>query len=53
MKRGKSASFEAIRIRSSMSTPSSWFTETYPKHGSTFSLTGAQKLHEEQTPFQR
>lgn len=30
-----------------------WFTEVYPKHGSAFSLKVIEKLHEEQTPFQR
>jgi spermidine synthase len=30
-----------------------WFTEVYPKHGSAFSLEVKEKLHEEQTPFQR
>jgi spermidine synthase len=36
----------------STANPAHWFTERYPKHGSAFSFTGAQKLHEEQTPFQ-
>lgn len=30
-----------------------WFTEVYPKHGSAISLKVVEKLHEEQTPFQR
>lgn len=30
-----------------------WFTEVYPHHGSAFSLRVKDKLHDEQTPFQR
>ena len=30
-----------------------WFSETYPKHGSAFSFKVIEKLHEEQTPFQK
>lgn len=30
-----------------------WFSEIYPKHGSAFSLRVIEKLHEEQTPFQK
>ncbi len=30
-----------------------WFTEVYPHHGSAFSLRVKEKLHEEQTPFQK
>lgn len=30
-----------------------WVTEVYPKDGSALSLTGAEKLHEEQSPCQR
>jgi spermidine synthase len=30
-----------------------WFSEVYPHHGSAFSLKVSEKLHEEQSPFQR
>lgn len=30
-----------------------WFSETYPQHGSAFSFKVIEKLHEEQTPFQK
>jgi spermidine synthase len=30
-----------------------WFTEVYPKHGSAFSLKVIEKLHTEQSPFQK
>ncbi len=30
-----------------------WFTEIYPQQGSAFSLQVKEKLHEEQTPFQK
>lgn len=36
-----------------MLSEKNWFTETYPRHGSAFSLEVKAKLHEEQTPFQR
>ena len=36
-----------------MIEPSGWFTEIYPKHGSAFSLKVKQKLHEEQSEFQK
>jgi spermidine synthase len=30
-----------------------WFSEVYPQHGSAFSFKVIEKLHEEQSPFQR
>ena len=36
-----------------MLSDENWFTEVYPKHGSALSLKVTEKLHEEQTPFQR
>lgn len=36
-----------------MVNDNAWFTEAYPQHGSAISLKVAEKLHEEQSPFQR
>lgn len=40
-------------LDSEMLTQEAWFTEVYPHHGCAFSMRVKEKLHEEQTPFQK
>jgi spermidine synthase len=50
---GWSQPFKLSDMSSDKITPDTWYTEIYPEGGSALSLHFRQKLHDEQTPYQR
>jgi spermidine synthase len=47
------ATYRYVEMSSDKITPDSWYTEIYPEAGSALSLHLRQKVHDEQTPYQR